>query len=415
MRWALRIIGALWIVLLLAAAVAPALQAQDNAVDLGEAVAAQADAVHADAVRRDTPEAQHAQPLFTGCTAISVAPVNADFEQQVVELVNDHRAALGKPPLKRVSLLDSAARYHSRDMRDDAYVRHDTHDRVNSQLVKMCNWDQRIGNYYAGWLWLGENIAAGYTDPASVMQGWLNSNGHRANIESLDSWEIGMGYDAGGSYGHYWTQDFGRRPNVYPLVIQREYSRTATPQVTIHIYGNWQQMRLRNDAGAWGAWQPFSSAFTWQLNWIQGVRQVCAELQSGSQTVTSCDTIELTTNGPALSVQPAQVSFVYVLSTGQRFPQSVSLNVTNSGNSQTLTWQASASPAWLTVTPASGSTPNANAQLTLNTSQLPGAPGAYAGAAQFNATNASAGATVNVSLRVVNSLPYRRFIPLARR
>jgi hypothetical protein len=57
-------------------------------------------------------------------------------------------------------------------------------------------------------------------------------------------------------------------------------------------------MRLRNDNGPWGAWQPFRNSFDWTLNWAQGRREVCAQLQGGRGTVTTCDTIELTTNAP---------------------------------------------------------------------------------------------------------------------
>lgn len=399
-RWIMTLMAVVWAGLWLTL---PARAAEDG--PLGEAVA----------TWRDAPAT--VQPLYTGCTVVVFAPTNWDFEQQVVERVNDHRASIGRPPLKRVTVLDEVARYHSRDMRDDDYFNHKTYDRVNGALTLVCDTFVRIGNYYTNALNMAENIAAGYNSPASVMAGWLDSAGHRANIESPNYWEIGVGYEAGGTYWHYWTQDFGRRANTYPLVIQREYSRTATPNVTVYIYGAWQQMRLRNDSGPWGAWQPFTNTLNWQLNWVQGTRQVCAELQSGSQTVTSCDTIELTTSAPppVLSAQPAQTSFVYVLSTGQRFPQTALLSLTNSASSQTLTWQVGSAPAWLTVTPASGSTPDSNVQLTLNTPQVPGTPGLYTGVVQFNATNASASATVNVSLRVVNSLPYRRFIPLVRR
>ncbi|MFN4294468.1 MAG: CAP domain-containing protein, partial [Thermoflexales bacterium] len=197
-------------------------QAQEDIGALGEAVS----------VRRDAPagpELQLAQPSFMGCSVVIVPPTNNDFEQQVVELVNDHRASIGKPPLKRVSLLDQTARYHSCDMRDDDYFRHDTHDRVNGQLVQVCSFSQRVGGHYTNWAAIGENIAAGYVTPADVMQGWLDSTGHRANIEDHLFWEIGVGYCSGGSWWRYWTQNFGRRWNAYPLVIQREYSRTATP------------------------------------------------------------------------------------------------------------------------------------------------------------------------------------------
>jgi uncharacterized protein YkwD len=63
---------------------------------------------------------------------------------------------------------------------------------------------------YAGGGW-GENIAAGYPDPTAVVQGWLDSDGHCANMLNPAFSLIGVGYayDGGSSYGHYWTQTFG--------------------------------------------------------------------------------------------------------------------------------------------------------------------------------------------------------------
>jgi len=354
-------------------------------------------------------------PAFTGCTPVAVAPINWDFEQQVVELVNDHRATIGRPPLKRVAPLDAAARYHACDMRDDDYFSHDSKDWQGSGHVVVCPWYERIGNFYANWQTMGENIAAGYTSPQSVMNGWLNSLGHRANIESDYFAEIGVGYCApGGYYGRYWVQNFGRRSNEYPLVIQREYSRTATPNVSIYIYGSWSQMRLRNDNGPWGAWQAFSNSFNWALNWVQGTREVCAQLQSGSTTVTTCDTIELTTSGPSLAAQPAQVNFVYVLSSGQSFPANVSVTLSNPTNSQVLNWQRSAVPGWLNAGPASGNTP-ANLSFALNSASVPNTPGLYQATVTYNATNATASTSVTVRLGVVHNLSHRRFVPAIRR
>ena len=51
----------------------------------------------------------------------------------------------------------------------------------------------------------GENIAMGYAAPAAVVAGWMNSEGHRANILSSAYTKIGVGYVAD---GHYWTQQF---------------------------------------------------------------------------------------------------------------------------------------------------------------------------------------------------------------
>ncbi|MDW8395192.1 MAG: CAP domain-containing protein [Anaerolineae bacterium] len=248
--------------------------------------------------------------VFKGCTVVPLPSVNEAFEQRVVELTNDHRASVGLPPLKRVSLLDETARYHANDMRAEDYFDHDTWDldRVegNTYYYKVpCDYSQRIGKHYKGWVTLSENIAQGQETPEEVVADWLNSPGHRANIEGKDFREIGVGLSVGETQGCggtfttlWWVQNFGARRNVHPLVINREYAQTDNPQVEIYIYGRWAQMRLRNDDGEWGQWQPFSNSFTWQLNAVAGLRQVCAELRSGSRRETTCDTILLTTGAP---------------------------------------------------------------------------------------------------------------------
>ena len=55
----------------------------------------------------------------------------------------------------------------------------------------------------------GENIAAGYSTPEAVVEGWMNSKAHRANILNANYSKIGVGYCADGSgYGSYWVQVF---------------------------------------------------------------------------------------------------------------------------------------------------------------------------------------------------------------
>ena len=52
----------------------------------------------------------------------------------------------------------------------------------------------------------GETIAKGYASPQAVVNGWMNSSGHRANILNVSYTQIGIGYVA---QGNYWTQMFG--------------------------------------------------------------------------------------------------------------------------------------------------------------------------------------------------------------
>jgi uncharacterized YkwD family protein/spore coat assembly protein SafA len=125
-----------------------------------------------------------------------------NFEGQVVQLVNQERARNGLSPLTHNWELSRVARYKSMDMRDRGYFSH-TSPTYGSPFTMMKNFGI---NYRAA----GENIASGQTTPQAVVQAWMNSPGHRANILSTNYTQIGVGYVAGGSGRHYWTQMFIR-------------------------------------------------------------------------------------------------------------------------------------------------------------------------------------------------------------
>ncbi len=239
------------------------------------------------------------QSAYLGCGGESAPLINGNYEQQVVYLVNLERGKANLPPLKRANELVKAARYYATDMGRDNYFApaHDCFDReANGNLVKQGDMAQRIRAYYPYQV-VAENIAAGYPTPEDVLAGWLNSSGHLANILNPEVWETGAGYFEGsGDYYRYWVQDFGRRAGVYPLIINNEATETDSMVVSLYIYGNWQEIRLRNDNGSWGDWQPFptDSTLSWILKNIIGERLVTAEMRNGTQTATSSDTIYLT-------------------------------------------------------------------------------------------------------------------------
>jgi uncharacterized protein YkwD len=231
-------------------------------------------------------------PNYNGCGGMNVSVVNAAYEQEVVYLVNQERAKAGLPPLKQSVELDEASRYHAADMAQDGYFKHDSYDLVGDTVVYVCaTWD-RIKTYYPSPS--AENIAAGYGNPTSVMNGWMTSTGHRNNILSAYSWEIGVGYYQGGSYGSYWVQDFGRQSGVYPLIINQEAGNTNSRAVSLYIYGDWNEIRLRNDAGEWSQWMPFQNNLNWELSGGVGTHTVWAEMRNGDGVSSSNDTIVLT-------------------------------------------------------------------------------------------------------------------------
>ena len=138
---------------------------------------------------------------------------NATFEDQVLVLVNQRRAAGatcgGAPyapvaPLTMNGTLRTAARLHSQDMAAQNYFSHTSLDGRT--------FSQRMTNAgYAGAFPWGENIAAGQPTPQAVVDAWMSSPGHCTNIMNGSYRAIGVGYAfrAGSTYGHYWTQDFG--------------------------------------------------------------------------------------------------------------------------------------------------------------------------------------------------------------
>lgn len=129
------------------------------------------------------------------------------FAAEVVALTNQHRTAAGCAPLTINGRLMAAAQLHSEDMALRDFFSH-TGSNGSSP------WERMRAQGYT-FSRAAENIAAGYSTPASVVEGWMSSSGHRANILNCNLREIGVGYyhlanDTGSvNYRHYWTQDFG--------------------------------------------------------------------------------------------------------------------------------------------------------------------------------------------------------------
>jgi uncharacterized protein YkwD len=239
-----------------------------------------------------------AESLFTGCGGQTVEPTEPAMEARVVELTNAYRKEQGLPPLKYSAQLSNAARYHAVDMTQDAYFKHDTFDLVNGQLTLTCTWNERVRSFDDSLMLMAENIAYGYRTTDSVFEAWVASEGHRRNLLTTSNWEIGVGYD-----NTRWVQDFGWHSDVYPVIINGEAVETASPEVTLYIYGDWQEMRLRNDDGAWSEWQPFQREVSWQLNPTLGRRLVTVEMRSGTFSTVSQDEIELT-EPPTIRPEP---------------------------------------------------------------------------------------------------------------
>ena len=124
-----------------------------------------------------------------------------DYARRVLELVNAERAKQGLSPLQWHDGLANIAYAHSKDMHDRQFFSHNNPDGQTPF--------DRIKAYGLSYRRAAENIAAGQKTPEEVMQGWMNSSGHRANILDPNLTSLGVGYYKGSvGYQTYWTQVF---------------------------------------------------------------------------------------------------------------------------------------------------------------------------------------------------------------
>lgn len=144
-------------------------------------------------------------PLVIGGGLPATAGITPEA-QTILDQTNAARAAAGCAALTLNAKLSSAAQGHAIDMVQNDFFAH-----VGSDGATVGTRMTRQGY---SWSRAGENIAAGYTDATSAMDGWLNSPGHRANILNCAYRELGVGYlyesQDGGSqrWQHYWVQVF---------------------------------------------------------------------------------------------------------------------------------------------------------------------------------------------------------------
>lgn len=120
---------------------------------------------------------------------------------EVVDLTNGERARAGLRPLASDPALTTAAQAYSADMAARAFYSHTSPEGSRpSDRAAAAGFRMRA---------IGENIACGQRSPAEVVEGWMNSPGHRANILKRDFTHLGVGFAGGGPAGTYWTQLFG--------------------------------------------------------------------------------------------------------------------------------------------------------------------------------------------------------------
>ncbi|MER5963614.1 CAP domain-containing protein [Streptomyces sp. NPDC002057] len=139
-----------------------------------------------------------------GVASAAVAPAGkaARFVREVVALANAEREKAGCGPLRAEGRLRTAAQGHADDMAARDYYEHaDPEGRDAGDRMSGAGYD---------WSTWGENIHRGPKTPAGVMEGWMGSPGHRANILNCSFEDIGVGVTLTAN-GPWWVQNFGVR------------------------------------------------------------------------------------------------------------------------------------------------------------------------------------------------------------
>ncbi|GAA3236026.1 CAP domain-containing protein [Dactylosporangium siamense] len=154
------------------------------------------------ATKPTTTPTKPATPTTKPATPTTKPVESSSLESEVVALTNSYRTANGCGALRIDTRLVAAGRAHSTDMVTNNFFSHTGSN--GSTFVQR----EVAAGYTTGAS--AENIAWGYRTPKEVVDGWINSPGHKANILNCGSVAVGVGlaYKADGT--PYWTQDFGR-------------------------------------------------------------------------------------------------------------------------------------------------------------------------------------------------------------
>ena len=163
---------------------------------VAKAAAARAVA-NAEAVRRSASRSD-AQRGFVANPSAGETTTSDNQRSLVLDLANSARRAAGCGPLSYNALLEDAAQGHAEDMARYNYMGHVSKDgRTFDQRIRAAGFDgDRIG----------ENVGAGFAKPDSVVDAWMSSPAHRANILDCRFNQLGVGYVLTGGF---WVQNFG--------------------------------------------------------------------------------------------------------------------------------------------------------------------------------------------------------------
>lgn len=187
-----------------------------------------------------------------------VPPYAEGPEVTLIGLINEARRQAGVWPLQRSPLLTQAARRHSEDMIENDFVSSEGSD-------GSWPWDRAEREGFIPYPWgnayVGESLAVGYPSAQAAFEALMADPGNRDNLRKSEYREIGVGYAAGGSWGHYWVIDLGAQPGVLPGFLGEGMPVTYSSDTTVLLTDETVPGAVE-DWGAFGPAEEFQVAST---------------------------------------------------------------------------------------------------------------------------------------------------------
>nr|MBQ8253670.1 fibronectin type III domain-containing protein [Lachnospiraceae bacterium] len=184
-------------------------------------------------------------------------------EWEVLKIVNRERLSNGKDAICMFKKLQSAAGTRATELKTLF-----SHSRPDGSL---CFTALDEGDIY--YMAAGENIAAGQDSASSVMNDWMNSPGHRANILTDDFSHIGIGYCTGGAYGTNWSQLFVGGCTLKSIAVNDVGTKSYAKGTSINDMGRYLIVKCNNHG----------------TGYVPVIKEMCkgySASETGTQTVT---------------------------------------------------------------------------------------------------------------------------------
>lgn len=119
------------------------------------------------------------------------------IELEILDLVNAHRQSIGLKTLNSLDIVSGVAEGHTNYMIENGQISHDNFPERSEALIKSAKAKA-----------VGENVAYGYGSAEAVVNGWLNSEGHREVIESTKYTHFGISTESNSEGRNYFTHIF---------------------------------------------------------------------------------------------------------------------------------------------------------------------------------------------------------------